>query len=172
MTEPITAAAFREALSQFASGVTIVAVHHPSGPVGFTATGFSSVSLSPPLVLVCIDKEASAYSGVVGADYFGVSILDDRQAWVALQFARSGIDRFSGVPLRTAKAGRAPLIDGALAHLECRKHSCIEAGDHAILLGEVLEGVVGVGRPLLHFARRFGSFVAEAQDQKKLVGQS
>jgi flavin reductase (DIM6/NTAB) family NADH-FMN oxidoreductase RutF len=172
MTQPITGAAFREALSQFASGVTIVAAHHPSGPVGFTATGFSSVSLSPPLVLVCVDKGASAHSGVVAADYFGVSILDDRQAWIALQFARSGIDRFDGVPLRISKADRAPLIDGALAHLECRKHTCLEAGDHTILFGEVLEGVVGVGRPLLHFARRFGSFVAEAPEQKPLVGQS
>jgi flavin reductase (DIM6/NTAB) family NADH-FMN oxidoreductase RutF len=172
MTESMTGAAFREALSRFASGVTIVAAHHPSGPVGFTATGFTSVSLTPPLVLVCIDKGASAHGGVVAADYFGVSILDHRQEWIALQFARSGIDRFLGVPLRTSKADRAPFIDGALAHLECRKHTCLEAGDHTILVGEVLEGVVGPGRPLVHFARRFGTFVAEGPDPKASMGQS
>ncbi len=109
---------------------------------------------------------------MVAADYFGVSILDHRQEWVALQFARSGIDRFSGVLIRASKWDRAPLIDGALAHLECRKHACLEAGDHTILVGEVLEGIVGAGRPLVHFARRFGTFVAEGADPKKLVGQS
>jgi flavin reductase ActVB len=172
MTEPMTSAAFREALSQFASGVTIVAANSASGLVGFTATGFTSVSLTPPLVLVCIDKDASAHGGVVTAEYFGVSILDEKQEWVALQFAQSGIDRFRGVQLRTSEAGRAPFIDGALAHLECRRHACLEAGDHTILVGEVLEGVVGVGRPLVHFARRFGSFVAVGPDRSKVAGQS
>ena len=71
MSESIPSAAFREALAHFASGVTIVAARRSTGPIGFTATGFTSVSLTPPLILVCVAKTASAYDGVVGAELFG-----------------------------------------------------------------------------------------------------
>ncbi len=150
--------AFREALAHFASGVTIVAADSPSGPVGFTATGFTSVSLLPPLILVCIDKDASCHDAVIAADHFGVSILDVTQSSIALQFARSGIDRFSGVLIHEGGGGRAPLIRGAIAHLECRKRARYVEGDHTILVGEVLYAAAGSGRPLLHFDRRFGAF--------------
>jgi len=159
MSASIASAAFRDALAQFASGVTIVTAQGASGPVGFTATGFTSVSLSPPLILVCINKTASAHDAVTSADHFGVNILDEKQTWVALQFARSGVDRFSGVPTRISDRAGVPLIDGALAHIECRNHARHIAGDHTILFGEVLSGAVGAGRPLLHFARQFGSLL-------------
>lgn len=161
MSELISRAGFREILSQFASGVTVVTARDADGPVGFTATGFTSVSLVPPLILVCINKDASAHEATVASEYFGVSILDESQAWIATQFARSNIDRFVGVALRTPVAARAPLIEGALAQLECKRHALHVAGDHTILVGEVLAGAVGVGRPLLHFSRRFGAFVPE-----------
>jgi flavin reductase (DIM6/NTAB) family NADH-FMN oxidoreductase RutF len=154
----ISSSAFRETLAHFASGVTVVTAETPDGPIGFTATGFTSVSLTPPLVLVCIDEEASAHDAVVHAAHFGVSILGLEQSWVALQFARSGIDRFHGVPLREVRGGRAPLIEGALAHLECRKHARYVEGDHTIVVGEVLAADVHAGRPLLHYARHFGAF--------------
>ncbi len=156
----VSTQAFRDALAHFASGVTVVAARPPSGLVGFTATGFTSVSLSPPLVLVCIDHVASAHDGVVGADHFGVSILDERQSWIAAQFARSGVDRFEGIALSPAGPSGAPLIEGALARIECRRHARHVAGDHTILVGEVIGAAVNVGRPLLRFARGFGAFVA------------
>jgi flavin reductase (DIM6/NTAB) family NADH-FMN oxidoreductase RutF len=156
--QPISSPLFREVLAQFASGITIVTARTPGGLVGFTATGFTSASLTPPLVLVCVGKGASAHDGIVGADRFGVNVLCDHQGWIAEQFARSGVDRFRGVDLC---AGSVPLIDRALAQLECRRYGRLDAGDHTILLGEVLEGVVAGGRPLVHFARRFGAFVAE-----------
>jgi flavin reductase (DIM6/NTAB) family NADH-FMN oxidoreductase RutF len=156
--ETISDRAFRDALAHFASGVTVVAARTTQGLVGLTATGFASASLSPPLVLVCVGKVASAYAGVVGAEHFGVSVLGERQAWIAEQFARPGVDRFRGVPLRAAGV---PLIDGALAQLECRRFARHDAGDHTIVLGEVLEGRVAAGRPLVHFGRRFGAFVGE-----------
>jgi flavin reductase ActVB len=156
MSEPIHSAAFREALAHFASGVTIVAARGREGLVGFTATGFSSVSLSPPLILVCVAKTASAYEGVVSADLFGVSVLGEDQQWLAERFATSGIDRFQGVALQSG-ASSAPLIGGALAHIECRPHARHEAGDHTLLLGEVLSASTSAGRPLLHFARNFGA---------------
>jgi flavin reductase (DIM6/NTAB) family NADH-FMN oxidoreductase RutF len=161
MLNAISTQAFREALSHFATGVTVVAARHPSGQVGFTATGFTSVSLVPPLILVCIDREASAHDGVVAADHFGVSILDESQSWIASQFARSGVDRFEGVPLAPPGLTGAPIVEGALARIECRRHARHDAGDHSILIGEVVAASVATGRPLLHFARAFGAFVSD-----------
>jgi len=157
MSELIPSAAFREALAHFASGVTIVTAGRASGPIGFTATGFTSVSLSPPLILVCVAKTASAYDGVVGAELFGVSVLGEGQRWIAERFATSGIDRFAGVSVLAGPVASIPLIDEALAHLECRPHARHDAGDHTLLLGEVLSASTTHGRPLLHFRRRFGA---------------
>jgi flavin reductase ActVB len=173
MSDAIHSAAFREALAHFASGVTIVTARGSAGLVGFTATGFTSVSLSPPLILVCVAKTASAYEGVVGASHFGVSVLREDQGWIAERFATSGIDRFQGVALHAgvalqgetsphAPAEALPLIAGALAHIECRPHARHDAGDHTLLVGEVLCASTSTGRPLLHFARSFGALAAPA----------
>jgi flavin reductase (DIM6/NTAB) family NADH-FMN oxidoreductase RutF len=158
MSESISGAAFREAMAHFASGVTIVAARHATGLIGFTATGFTSVSLSPPLILVCVGKTASAYDGVVGAELFGISVLGEGQRWIAERFATSGIDRFAGVSVLEGPVASVPLIDGALAQLECRPHARHEAGDHTLLVGRVLGATTTLGRPLLHYARRFGAF--------------
>jgi flavin reductase ActVB len=161
MTDSISSAEFREALAHFASGVTVVAASDPEGVAGFTATGFTSVSLSPPLILVCVGKKASIHDRIVQAPFFGVSVLAERQAWIAEQFARSGVDRFLGVALRAEGAERAPLVEGALVQLECQRHGRHDAGDHTILVGKVVGGAIASGRPLVHFARRFGGFVAD-----------
>jgi flavin reductase (DIM6/NTAB) family NADH-FMN oxidoreductase RutF len=155
-----SSAAFREALSRFASGVIIVTADTPEGPIGFTASAFSSVSLEPPLILVCVGKKASAYA-VVHAPRFGVSVLHEEQEGIAEQFARQGVDRFAGVALRRASA--VPLVEGAIAQLDCRRHALHDAGDHTILVGEVLGAHTSPGRPLLHYARAFGG-LAEAQE--------
>jgi flavin reductase (DIM6/NTAB) family NADH-FMN oxidoreductase RutF len=157
MSEPFSSEAFRQALAHFASGVTVVTTQTATGPVGFTASAFTSVSLSPPLVLVCVGKRGSAHDAVVGGNLFGVSVLRDHQGWVADQFGRPGIDRFRDVPLRAA--ARVPLVEGALVQLECRRYAAHGAGDHTILVGEVLDGSVGAGRPLVHFGRKLGRFV-------------
>lgn len=156
MDGPVSKSAFREALARFASGVVVVTGHTPGGPVGFTVSAFSSVSLEPPLVLFCIAKTASAYTAIMAAPLFGISILEEGQAEIATQFARQGVDRFEGVALRAA--ARVPLIEGALAQLECRPHALHDAGDHTIVVGEVLEAAWASGYPLLHHARRFGGF--------------
>jgi flavin reductase (DIM6/NTAB) family NADH-FMN oxidoreductase RutF len=141
--------------------VTIITAHAEDGPVGFTASAFSSVSLAPPLVLVCVAHTASAHDAVVAAEQFGVSVLGEAQGWIAEQFARHGIDRFQGIPLRAGDGGGVPFIDGALVHLECRRHVTHTAGDHTILIGEVLRGSTLTGRPLVHFARRLGGFTPQ-----------
>jgi flavin reductase ActVB len=158
VTASFSPADFREALAHFASGVTIITARAGAGPVGFTASAFSSVSLAPPLVLVCIAHTASAHDDVVAADRFGVSVLGEGQEWIAEQFARHGVDRFGGVPLRAESAGGVPFIEGALVHLDCGRHATYVAGDHTILIGEVQRGSTQPGRPLVHFARRLGGF--------------
>lgn len=159
MIRSISEVSFRETLAHFASGVTIVTAQGVAGPVGFTATGFTSLSLAPPLILVCVAKNASAYGGVVGAERFGVSVLADNQRWIAEQFARSGVDRFRDVPVVAEPSVTVPLIEGAIARLECHYHAQHDAGDHTILIGRVASASTGAGQPLLHFCRRFGGFV-------------
>jgi flavin reductase (DIM6/NTAB) family NADH-FMN oxidoreductase RutF len=157
MSEPFSSQAFRDALAHFASGVTVVTAQAAARPVGFTASAFTSVSLTPPLVLVCVAKRGSAHDVVVNAELFGVSVLLEDQAWIAEKLGRSGVDRFRDVPLRGA--ARVPLVEGALVQLECRRYATHEGGDHTILVGEVLNGAVGVGQPLVHFGRKLGRFV-------------
>jgi flavin reductase ActVB len=157
MSESISS--FRDALSRFASGVVVVTAHAPEGPIGFTASAFSSVSLEPALVMVCVGKKASTYAGIVGAPLFGVSVLQARHEWIAEQFARSGVDRFAGVPL--SPEASVPIVQGALAQLECSRYARHDAGDHTILVGKVLDARTASGRPLVHFARTFGGFSTE-----------
>jgi flavin reductase (DIM6/NTAB) family NADH-FMN oxidoreductase RutF len=161
MTHPVSgvsSAAYREALAHFASGVTVVAARGAAGLAGFTATGFTSVSLTPPLVLVSIGKDASAYNAIVGAADLGVSILAESQAPIAVQFATSGVDRFAGVELEPVEVAPVPLVSGTLARLHCRRYAAHDAGDHTLLVSEVLGVWVSPGRPLLHYQRRFGAF--------------
>jgi flavin reductase ActVB len=160
MNESVSDLAFRDALAQFASGVTIVAARHGEELAGLTATAFSSVSLEPPLVLVCVAQRASAYDAVVNAERVGISVLALEQAWVARQFARHGIDKFADVPLLPGPS--VPLVDGALAHLECRRHALHPGGDHSILVLEVVSASAAGGEPLLHHARKLGGIVSES----------
>jgi len=160
MTDAISTAAFREGLAHFASGVTIVTMRAPEGPVGFTASAFTSVSLDPPLILVCVGKQASMHDRFLLHAHFGVSILAQDQAWVASQFSQKKVDRFLDVPVHEGTVSGVPLIGGALVHLECRCHERHPAGDHTIVLGKVLHTSHTQGRPLVHYKRRFGGFVA------------
>jgi flavin reductase (DIM6/NTAB) family NADH-FMN oxidoreductase RutF len=152
----VNESAFRDALSRFASGVVVVTCQAPDGPVGFTVSAFSSVSLEPPLVLVCVAKTASAYDAIMKTSSFGISVLEAAQATLATQFARQGIDRFAGVALRPDT--RVPLIEGAIATLECVRSAVHDAGDHTILVGAVTSARSAPGSPLLHYARTFGGF--------------
>jgi flavin reductase (DIM6/NTAB) family NADH-FMN oxidoreductase RutF len=154
----VAGSAFREALSRFASGVVVVTCPSADGPAGFTVSAFSSVSLDPPLVLVCVAKTASAYAAFTAASTFGISVLESKQGWIATQFARQGIDRFAGVALRPGSS--VPLIDGALAQLECERHALHDAGDHTIVIGNVVAAHHASGEPLVHYARTFGGFSA------------
>lgn len=156
----VAPAAFREALARFASGVTVVTTRTDEGtPVAFTASAFSSLSLDPPLILVCLDRRADSYPAFVAAEHFAVSILAAGQAEQARRFAAKGTDKFAGAAVHRSEATGLPLVPGATAHLECRAYERVDGGDHVILIGEVLTAVSSDAGPLLHFNRQFGRFV-------------
>ncbi len=154
-------AGFRDALAHFGSGVTVVAARAAGALVGLTATAFTSVSIAPPLVLVCVGRTTGAGDGVVSSDVFGISILEQSQRWIAEHFARKNVDRFQGVSWSAGPIASAPLIDGALARLECRQHARHDAGDHVLLVGRVLGVTVADGAPLMHHRRQFGMFLPD-----------
>jgi flavin reductase (DIM6/NTAB) family NADH-FMN oxidoreductase RutF len=149
----VDAPAFRRALAQFASGVTVVTTEGPAGPLGLTVTAFSSVSLEPPLVLVCIDRRSETHAGFErGA--FAVSLLAEGQESVSQRFACGGPAKFAEGGLAKGESGLL-LVPGALAHLECRVHGSVPGGDHVIYVGLVERVAVFEGRPLLHHARGY-----------------
>ena len=146
---------FRRALCQFAAGVTVVTTRDGRGrSLGLTVTAFCSVSLEPPLVLVCVDHRSEAHVGFRHAGLFGVSILAEGQEQLSRRFAAGGPAKFAGLELAKGDSG-VPLIPGALAHLECRVSATHQAGDHTIYVGEVIGVHVRPGRPLLYHDRGY-----------------
>jgi flavin reductase (DIM6/NTAB) family NADH-FMN oxidoreductase RutF len=159
---PLDATLFRAALSRFASGVTVVTTRDANGvDHGMTATSFASVSLEPPLILVCVDHTATMANAIMVAEYFAVHILAEGQAGVSSAFARrEATDKFVGRTLSRG-SGSIPLLHDALAQLECRVHARHPAGDHTVVIGEVIGCTLGEESeaPLLYFRSTYGRFV-------------
>ncbi|MFI6641832.1 flavin reductase family protein [Streptomyces sp. NPDC050504] len=136
----VEAAEFRRAMGRFLTGVTVVTSYGPEGPYGTTVSSVTSVSLDPPMLLVCLGNR-SHVSQVIGATgVFTVNVLGQEQAGLASRFAASdrprGAAGFAGVPHRTGDAG-TPVLHGAHTHLDCRVTQQITAGDHTVFIGEV-----------------------------------
>jgi flavin reductase (DIM6/NTAB) family NADH-FMN oxidoreductase RutF len=148
---PVSNNEFRAAMSRFVSGVTVVTTFGKHNrPVGITVSAFSSASLEPPLVLACIDKRASLHDHLTEGRYFAVNILGEDQQDVSRLFASKDEDRFEGARYRLGTTG-APLLDGALAYVECRVVHAYPAGDHTIIVGEVESTSVGDHKPLAYY---------------------
>ena len=128
---------FRDALAQFATGVTVITARAAHGFVGFTANSFNSVSLQPPLVIWSLARRSRSLAVFAGAEQYAVNVLAHNQIELARRFSRPHTDRFAGVPFRLG-ASDAPLIEGCAAWLECRHHAPHPAGDHMLFIGEVL----------------------------------
>lgn len=129
----------RAALASYMTGVTVVTAVSPDGePVGFTANSFTSVSLDPPLLLVCPGNHLSSFEVFANASHFAVNILAEGQEQVSNIFASSKDDRFAQVGWQEDANG-CPLIEGAAAQFSCRLHQSVEAGDHVILIGEITD---------------------------------
>ena len=132
-----SSAEFRAALRTFATGVTVITALDASGaPVGVTANSFNSVSLTPPLVLWSLSRQASTMSAFSRGSHYAINILAADQRHVAERFSRRDIDRFDGIAMRTGASG-APILDGVMAAFECFNRSQYEEGDHIIFVGEV-----------------------------------
>jgi flavin reductase (DIM6/NTAB) family NADH-FMN oxidoreductase RutF len=147
-------AQFKLAMSHFASGVTVVTTEHDGTPYGMTVASFASLSLSPPLVLICIEKAVKTHDALEAAAKFGVSILAQTQADLSGRFASKKIDdKFAGVAVTRGPSLGVPLLDGAICALECRVHSALPGGDHTIFVGEVMDVRVTSGDepPLVYF---------------------
>jgi flavin reductase (DIM6/NTAB) family NADH-FMN oxidoreductase RutF len=146
---------FRRVLGHFASGVTIVSTCDADGrPTGLTASAFSSVSLDPPLILVCVDHKSQSYPAMRERGRFAVNILAANQEAVSRRFASSRLDKFEGVPHRITDLG-VPLVDGAIAQLECTTVSTHVEGDHTIFVGRVERASAAGGDPLLYSRGRY-----------------
>lgn len=145
---------FRDALARWASGVTIVTARDEDGPVGMTAASFSSLSLDPPLVLVCVARSAEAHDGLVGAEGFAIHILGSRQEELSVLFAQAGNDKFEGLGEERGPFG-APLLPFGLARLCCAHEAGLDGGDHTILVGRVLSTELAGDEPLVYWDRRY-----------------
>ena len=148
---------FKRACSLFATGITIATTCDADGrPHGLTANSFSSVSLEPPLVLVCIATKSAVHEAFFTSKSFGINILSEDQRSLSDKFAVPGKDRFQGVFWTPGPLG-SPWLECALAHFDCRTVERHPAGDHTIFLGEVSALKTAEGAPLLYFASRYHS---------------
>jgi flavin reductase (DIM6/NTAB) family NADH-FMN oxidoreductase RutF len=147
----VDANAFRSALGRFASGVTVVTTCDAGGSDhGMTASAFCSVSLDPPLILVCVEKIANMHDPITSCTHFAVNVLAHDQEQLARRFAETEGDRFDGIGF-TRGAHGTPILDDGLAALECRRTATYDGGDHTIIVGEVESAVWRDDRPLLYY---------------------
>jgi 3-hydroxy-9,10-secoandrosta-1,3,5(10)-triene-9,17-dione monooxygenase reductase component len=147
---------FKRVMGRFATGVTVVTAVEDGQPVGFTCQSFVSLSLSPPLVAIAPAKTSASWPKIARAQTFCVNILSASQKDVCLAFAASGGDKFAGVAWNPADRG-APVIEGALAWVECALEFIHDAGDHELVLGRVLALGHGEGSPLVYFQSQLSS---------------
>ncbi|GCE12994.1 flavin reductase family protein [Tengunoibacter tsumagoiensis] len=148
---------FRRALAQFASGVTVVTTILHGKDYGMTVSAFCSLSLQPPLILICIDQRASSHNFIIQSGLFGVNILSEENKDLSRHFSRQGLVDFSSIPHQKGPLG-IPLLNGVLATLECRLVESQYGGDHSIFIGEVLSAeVISSNLPLVYFRGAYQS---------------
>jgi 3-hydroxy-9,10-secoandrosta-1,3,5(10)-triene-9,17-dione monooxygenase reductase component len=149
---------FRKAMGSFAAGVTVVTACHDGRLVGTTVSAFSSVSMDPPLVMVCLKRDSRTLAALTEVRTFCVNILAQEQGDLAYRFARSGADdRFALTAVEAGVCG-APLLDGCVTAIECELHAAHEGGDHEILVGRVLRVVTDETKTPLVYVR--GGFLS------------
>lgn len=159
----VTEAEFRKAMSCFATGVTVITVDQAGEVHGMTANAFTSVSLDPLLVLVCVDHRARTHAHLHAKKRFGVNVLAEAQRAISEYYARSSETHLhpedAGARFDRTQHG-TPVLHGALTYFECRLHSVKDAGDHTIFIAEVEDVLVREGEPLLYFQGKYRSMGA------------
>jgi len=146
----------RKVLGHFATGVTVVTTRLASGqPWGFTVNAFTSVSLTPPLILICVDHRTESFQAMSRAETFAVNFLAEDQEEIARLFASKSKDRFERTAYTDSPEGN-PLLEGCLGFLECRRIAAHAHGDHDVIIGEVVRAKASGGAPLLFYRSAFG----------------
>lgn len=146
--------AFRRCLGQYPTGVAVMTASNGTRLVGMSANSFAALSLDPPLVLWSIRKESISLQPFSEASHFAVNVLTSEQAPVAMHFATPSDEKFKAIPWAPGLGG-APLLDGCLAHFECRRHECIDQGDHVLMVGHVERYARLQGEPLVFSQGRY-----------------
>ena len=147
---------FRDAIANLATGVSIITTRVDGVPAGMTASAVASLSMSPRLLLVCVDVNLATHEAIARGGRFAVNILPEGAEVVALQFARPSADKFARIRLREG-FDDTPVLDDALAYFVCDLRDRYPGGDHTIFVGEVMACGKNVsGKPLLYYNRRFG----------------
>jgi len=145
----------RRVMGLFATGVTVITTRDGSGRLyGLTANAVTSLSLVPPLLLICVDKTAESHPHFLDSKCFIVNILSEDQEALSARFAKSGGDKFTGVPYHLGRLG-TPVVDGTLGHVECRIVETHEGGDHVIHVGAVEHAEFRGGPPLIFFQGKY-----------------
>jgi len=152
---PLTPGLFREVIGHFATGVTVITATHEGRRYGTTASAVSSVSLKPPMLLICMNEQSSTGQAVATSGRFAVNILSESQTDAAARFGRKGVDKFQGLAVGLG-LGDVPLLADALATLECRVVDQVTGGTHVVFLAEVDRATAREGAPLAYFRGRFG----------------
>ena len=152
MAAEIDSAQFRTLLGHFATGITIITARDTEGrPTGMTANSLSAVSLTPPLVSICIDQQADTHKVIAAGGPFVINLLSTGQEGLSRRFAgKQTPDRFDGIGYQLS-ARDLPMLDGALAHIECEFYTGLDLGDHTLFVGLVTGGATTEGRPLLYY---------------------
>jgi flavin reductase (DIM6/NTAB) family NADH-FMN oxidoreductase RutF len=152
---PLDKETFCRTCAKFATGITIATVLDAHGlPHGMTANSFTSLSLDPPLVLICVDHKARILKHFRAGAAFGINILSEQQRGHSVHFARTGHDRFDGAEWYAGQTG-VPLLPGALSTMECERRQVLDVGDHAIVIGEVVHAQCSEGEPLVYFSSNY-----------------
>jgi flavin reductase (DIM6/NTAB) family NADH-FMN oxidoreductase RutF len=151
---------FRRVMGHFPTGVTVVTTRHGDGVMcGLTVNAFCSVSLEPTLVLICVEIAADSHDCIQESGIFAVNVLEEGNGEaLSRRFSTWGhFDKFQSVPFREERTG-SPILEQALAWLDCRLIRSMPAGDHTLFLGEVLDGDSREGRPLVYYRGGYGRF--------------
>lgn len=156
---PISQDEFRTALSRFASGITVVTTRDAAGMLhGITVSAFCSVSLEPPLILICIEKATGCHYAFGESGVFAVNILAADQERISEHFAAQSAEKFSDIGFSTGPLG-VPLIKGCLASIECSVRDICDGGDHSIFVGTVESVHCSEAGPLIYFRGKYNALV-------------
>ncbi|MGF9660760.1 flavin reductase [Arthrobacter crystallopoietes] len=147
---------FRQVVGHFASGVAVITTALNGQLYGTTASAVSSLSMDPPMMLMCLNQASSTHDAVGQAGVYAINILAEDQRDVALKFGRKGADKFDGVPHRLSIHGGVPVLDGALATITCVVEEAPRGGTHSVFFGRVVEAEAAPGQPLAYYRGTFG----------------